>query len=457
MPHWFTLGKERNSPFRLPLLGSTCYPLKVTSPPQVDQIRAYMIQFFRFLVNWLKKLESKMVFSDSVLYHLREKDGFSQGQVFFIRNICCYVCFLKIMIYAVTFYGTPLIDQIEKKNGVGIAKFPIISAASVQLYHCDNIYYLGLASHGYSQSFSKYAAFYPAWPMLLRFFGCGEFDGMYESGFYWSPLVSAVISIVFWAAGLFLLFRWATRTMSSRMAWSIVLANLLLPSSMTFWIGFSESLFFFLFVCFLVFSDGARPWLAWIAAFFLSLTRPVGIMVLIIPAVSVLIDHRRKVAIGSVFGFLLGWVVYFGTMWYTMGDPLSGWIAQKFYTNQPSLLYLFEMKKFFNSFMLVKSFHDPVGSFLDRFVFILAVICVLRLWLIRPSWCLAACCMLLIPAITNQFLSFSRFTIVVIPLLVPIGLALLQMKKHWLFCVIALSLGTQYYLIYSYFSGEWGT
>ena len=140
-----------------------------------------------------------------------------------------------------------------------------------------------------------------------------------------------------------------------------------------------------------------------------------------------------------------------------MGDPLDGWIAQKYHTNQPSLLYLFEMKKFFNSFLLVKSFHDPVGSFVDRFVFILAIICVLRLWLIRPSWCLSACCMLLIPAMTNQFLSFSRFTIVVIPLLVPIGLALLQMKKHWLFCVIALSLGTQYYLIYSYFSGEWGT
>jgi hypothetical protein len=427
------------------------------NPLQIDEIRASMIQFVRFSVNYVRELESKRIFSDSVFYQPRQNDSFSQCQGVFIRNICCYVFFLKIMIYTVAFYGTPLIDQIEKIDRVGIAKFPIISAASVQFSNCDNIYYLGLASHGYSQSFSKYAAFYPAWPMLLRIFGCGKFDGIDESGFYWSPLVSAVISIVFWATGLFLLFRWAKRTMSSRVAWSMVLANLLLPSSMTFWIGFSESLFFFLFVCFLVFSDGARPWLAWIAAFFLSLTRPVGIMVLIIPAVSVLIDHRRKVAIGSVFGFLLGWVVYFGIMWYTMGDPLDGWIAQKYHTNQPSLLYLLEIKKFFNSFLLVKSFHDPVGSFVDRFVFILAIICVLRLWMIRPSWCLSACCMLLIPAMTNQFLSFSRFTIVVIPLLVPIGLALLQMKKHWLFCVIAFSLGTQYYLIYSYFSGEWGT
>ena len=412
---------------------------------------------FTRLFTLLKEWECKSNYFVSVVKKVGEDDEFSQKKTNTFRGLVFYVFALKIAIYSVAFLGTPIMEQLARKSDFGITNISVIYVALLQFFHCDNLGYLGLASHGYSQSFSKYAAFYPAWPMLLRFFGCGEFDEMYESGFYWSPLVSAVISIVFWAAGLFLLFRWATRTMSSRMAWSMVLANLLLPSSMTFWIGFSESLFFFLFVCFLVFSDGARPWLAWIAAFFLSLTRPVGIMVLIIPAVSLLIDHRRKVAIGSVFGFLLGWVVYFGTMWYTMGDPLSGWIAQKYHTNQPSLLYLFEMKKFFNSFMLVKSFHDPVGSFLDRFVFILAVICVLRLWLIRPSWCLAACCMLLIPAITNQFLSFSRFTIVVIPLLVPIGLALLQMKKHWLFCVIALSLGTQYYLIYSYFSGEWGT
>jgi hypothetical protein len=409
------------------------------------------------LFTLLKEWECKSNYLVSVVKKVGEDDEFSRKKTNTFRGLVFYVFALKIAIYSVAFIGTPIMEQLARKSDFGITNISVIYVALLQFFHCDNLGYLGLASHGYSQSFSKYAALYPAWPMLLRFFGCGEFDGMYESGFYWSPLVSAVISILFWAAGLFLLFRWATRTMASRMAWSIVLANLLLPSSMTFWIGFSESLFFFLFVCFLVFSDGARPWLAWIAAFFLSLTRPVGIMVLIIPAVSVLIDHRRKVAIGSVFGFLLGWVVYFGIMWYTMGDPLDGWIAQKYHTNQPSLLYLFEMKKFFNSFLLVKSFHDPVGSFLDRFVFILAIICVLRLWLIRPSWCLSACCMLLIPAMTNQFLSFSRFTIVVIPLLVPIGLALLQMKKHWLFCVIALSLGTQYYLIYSYFSREWGT
>lgn len=415
-----------------------------------------MIEFIVSLFSFFKRREGEFIF-DGIANQLRQSISFPQRSCDFIRDICFYVLAFKTVIYIVAFFETPLIEKIAQNYGVGITKTPMIQAALNQFIQCDNGFYLSIASNCYSQSCSNFAAFYPAWPMLLRIFGCGKFDGIDESGFYWSPLVSAVISIVFWTSGLFLLFRWATRTMSSRVAWSMVLANLLLPSSMTFWIGFSESLFFFLFVCFLVFSDGARPWLAWIAAFFLSLTRPVGIMVLIIPAVSVLIDHRRKVAIGSVFGFLLGWVVYFGTMWYTMGDPLDGWIAQKYHTNQPSLLYLFEMKKFFNSFLLVKSFHDPVGSFVDRFVFILAIICVLRLWLIRPSWCLSACCMLLIPAMTNQFLSFSRFTIVVIPLLVPIGLALLQMKKHWLFCVIALSLGTQYYLIYSYFSGEWGT
>lgn len=415
----------------------------------VDRLYQYFVA--------LKNLEVKCNFYCSVNNNKSEGDKASCSQVTLIRSFFFYVLVLKMMIYVISFIGTPVLEKIVEKKYVGIAKSAVIQSALLQFYHFDNFGYLNLASDGYSNSLPAFTALYPAWPMLLRIFGCGKYDGIYESGLYWSPFVSALISMGFWAIGLLLLFRWAARTMSLRMAWSIVLANILLPSSMTFWIGFSESLFFLLFVCFLVFGDSARPWLAWIAAFFLSLTRPVGIMILIIPVVSVLINSRRNIAIGSVFGFLSGWVVYFGIMWYTMDNPLAGWIAQKYHTNQPSLLYILEVQKFFHSFVLVKSFHDPVGSFLDRFVFVLVCICLLRLWFIRPSWCLTAFSMLLIPAMTNQFLSFSRFTIVVIPLLVPLGLFILNLNKSWLICLILLSLGAQYYLIYSYFCGNWAT
>jgi hypothetical protein len=65
--------------------------------------------------------------------------------------------------------------------------------------------------------------------------------------------------------------------------------------------------------------------------------------------------------------------------------------------------------------------------------------------------------MLLVPAMTNQFLSFSRFTIVVVPLLIPMSEILLQLRWPALSTLVVGSLATQYYLISRFFSFEWAT
>ena len=177
----------------------------------------------------------------------------------------------------------------------------------------------------------------------------------------------------------------------------------------------------------------------------------------LIPLMWWILGIRRLFSVFCILGFLAGFLFYFVIMWYSLGSPFAGWAAQSFHVNKPSLSYVLDLPKFIDSLFNITSFHDPKGSFLDRLVFVVSFWCVVRLWRIRPSWCAVSMLMLLVPAMTNQFLSFSRFTIVVVPLLIPMSEILLQLRWPALSTFVVGSLATQYYLISRFFSFEWAT
>lgn len=362
--------------------------------------------------------------------------------------VCYAVILLKLAVYLVAWGRSATLPTEYYQESLPRVDFSRIRPSVRNLASYDALWYLELVSHGYSPN-RESGAFYPAWPVLLKWLGCAD------SG--WSPVIAAGCSTLLWSMGLGVLFRWCSATHSSATAWSVLLANLLLPSSMTFWIGFTESLFFFLYACLLAFSDGTKPWVAWGSAFVLSLTRPVGIFLMIIPAIGWLMGARRRFCTGCILAFLAGWMVYFVAMWTCLGHPLAGWEAQKLHVNQPSLRYVADIPKFLKSFVHVTSLHDPTGSFLDRLMFVGSFWGIVRLWRWQPTWCVATLAMLLIPAMTNQFLSFSRFTIVAIPLLFPIGEMLLKTPFPLLGVWILLAMSVQYHLISQYFSSGWGT
>lgn len=363
-------------------------------------------------------------------------------------QICWFVLLLKVGVYIIAWHNSSSVDVKFFEDSKPQVDFQKIHPKLFNLASNDVLWYLEIVSKGYTLGKDS-GAFYPVWPFLLRCFGCAESP--------WSPLIAALASVGFWILGLFLFFRWATRTASREAAWSMVLANLLLPSSMTFWIGFTESFFFFLFVTFLVFTDSRNSWVSWVASFILPMTRPVGIFIVLIPCLWWMLGLRRRFSTGCVLSFLAGWLCYFCIMWYSLGHPLAGWAAQKYHVNAPSLSYVKDIPKFISSLFNITSFHDPTGSLLDRVAFIASFWFVVRLWSIRPSWCITTAAMLLIPAMTNQFLSFSRFTIVAIPLLFPIGMVLQRLRPGWMGACIALAMAVQYYLIHQYFSFGWGT
>ena len=376
------------------------------------------------------------------------KQPFFSNRLIQIRAICLIVFLVKILLYGIAWNKSPTVPETffdGSKTRVDYSRFhPAIRKLAI----FDAGWYLDIVSNNYTNGKDS-GAFYPLWPFLLSVFGCANNP--------WAPLVSAGLSVVFWCFGLGLIFSWAAKEFSYHMAWCVVLVNLLLPSSMTFWLGFTESLFFFLFASFLKYSVGARLWISLVAALLLSVSRPVGIFVVLMPVIWWVLGIRRLFSAFCILAFVAGFMLYFGVMWYSLGSPFAGWSAQKFHVNKPSLSYVVDFPKFIDSLFNITSFHDPQGSFLDRFIFVISFWCVVRLWWIRPSWCVVSMLMLLVPAMTNQFLSFSRFTIVVIPLFIPMGEILIQLRWPALSALIFGSLATQFYLISRFFSFEWAT
>jgi len=364
------------------------------------------------------------------------------------RGICLIVFLVKVLLYTIAWHQSPTVPETFFDEAKVRVDFNHFHPATRKLAIFDAGWYLDIVSNSYANAKDS-GAFYPLWPFILRVAGCANNP--------WAPVVSAGLSAVFWCLGLGLIFVWVAKEFSPQMAWCVVLINLLMPSSMTYWLGFTESLFFFLFASFLRYSVGTRLWISLVAAFLLTLARPVGIFVVLIPLIWWILGIRRSFSVFCIFGFLAGFLFYFVIMWYSLGSPFAGWAAQRFHVNRPSLSYVLDLPKFFNSLFNITSFHDPKGSFLDRLIFVLSFWCVVRLWKIRPSWCAVSMLMLLVPAMTNQFLSFSRFTIVVVPLLIPMSEMLLQLRWPALSTLVVGSLATQYYLISRFFSFEWAT
>ena len=406
----------------------------------------------RFLMNKFNSQLSKLIIvelgTSQAAYCEQSKHSDFSVHLLHIRAICLFVFFFKILLYTIAWNKSPTVPEGFFDVAKARIDYNSFHPAIRKLAIFDAGWYLDIVSNRYTNGKDS-GAFYPLWPFLLKVFGCANNP--------WAPLISAVLSVVFWCLGLGLLFSWAAKEFSYHMAWCVVLVNLLLPSSMTFWLGFTESLFFFLFACFLRYSIGTRLWIALVAALLLSIARPVGIFVVLIPVIWWILGIRRLFSTFCIFVFLTGFILYFVIMWYSLGSPFAGWAAQKFHVNKPSLIYVLDFPKFINSLFNITSFHDPQGSFLDRFIFVMAFWCVVRLWRIRPSWCMVSMLMLLVPAMTNQFLSFSRFTIVVIPLFIPMGEILIQLRWPALSALVIGSLATQFYLISRFFSFEWAT
>ncbi len=212
-------------------------------------------------------------------------------------------------------------------------------------------------------------------------------------------------------------------------------------------------------VLFVSTTESNRWWPSVLAATLLPLTRPVGVFVVLVPALRLLAggsDYRCR-SLAQFAAGIAGFCFYLTILWFFTGNPWEGFAAQDFYVNSPSLSHLLEPAEFAQRFIQVDGWHTPKGSVLDRLTFVWCAALLIPMWRLRPVWFFWALSMLLIPAFTNWFLSLSRFSIVIVPITVSLGVWLHQCDR-WLFrAFMVFGIANQAFLLNRYCAFGWGS
>lgn len=181
------------------------------------------------------------------------------------------------------------------------------------LANFDGIHYLLIAHQGYSQ---WEQAFFPAYPFIIRLLTFAINNGL---------AAGLILSNLSFLLGLFIFSQLIER---KNVFWFLIFL-LVFPTSFFFGAIYTEGLFFLLFASTLYFLRDKKYLLAILLAILTSLTRLIGIF-LIIPIVFQWLKKRRnwKILI-SAGAPLIGFGIYCFYLWRTTGDPFF------FLTSQP--------------------------------------------------------------------------------------------------------------------------
>jgi hypothetical protein len=307
----------------------------------------------------------------------------------------------------------------------------------------DAGHYLYLSEHGYHTG-QEQCAFYPLWPLVIRWFSILTGGDLIISGM--------ILANAFSLAGFFIFFRLVAKRLGESIAWGSVALLLAFPGSLFFQFIYSESLFFLLVMLVSLGLEHDRMSVAISAAFLLPLTRAIGIFC-VFPIALHLIRQWPKdawpkfakrlgvarwtqrllvpdeaeplqaaVAAASIRGpnwWLLaapfyGWAVYFLLMWGWTNNPFEGFGAQRFWGVQ-SINNLVNVPKFAVALFTPTCWHGYIGSGLDRLAFVMLLYTLPLIWRLDKVWLAWAIVLGVVPAMSGDFTSFTRFASTVFP------------------------------------------
>jgi len=313
----------------------------------------------------------------------------------------------------------------------------------------DAGHYLYLSEHGYHAG-DVTCAFYPLWPLLIRWFSiltCGDhiISGM-------------VLANAFSLAGFFILFKVVSNRYGPSTAWRAVALLLAFPGSLFYQFVYTEGLYFFLLMLLCFALDEKCPTVALAAGFLLPLTRAVGIFSILPIALYVIARSscrgtntakllnwiRRtanpgdkqemrveKLCVISAsptrlsdwwlpMAPLCGWALYLTLMWSWTGNAFEGFGAQRYWGAQ-SISNLLNVPMFAVALVTPTCWHGYIGSACDRLAFIALIYCLPLVWRLDKIWFVWAIVLGVVPAMSGHFTSFIRFESTVFPLFVALA------------------------------------
>ncbi|MBM3251133.1 MAG: hypothetical protein FJZ07_02790 [Candidatus Nealsonbacteria bacterium] len=315
------------------------------------------------------------------------------------------------------------------------------------LANFDGIHYLLIAQRGYAQ---HEQAFFPLYPLIIK---------MLAPIFFNNTLLAAlVVSNISLFFALFMLLKYIGLISPGSNKFLLILTVLVFPTSFYFGAVYTEGLFFFLFVVCLYFLKKRNYFLAGFFAFLASLTRLVGVFI-IIPIIFHLLNRkpiptnsRRQQTnsanfklILTVISPILGLFVYCLYLWYTTGDPLLFFHSQPTFGANRSTRLIFLPQVYFRYLKIFltanMNFQYLVSVFeflVFNLVFIVLIFDLLRNFklkiinLDRLGLALFSVANLLLPTLTGTLSSMPRYAL----LSVSFFIFITEIKNHWFKAVI---------------------
>ena len=254
----------------------------------------------------------------------------------------------------------------------------------------DAEHYLFLSEAGYSEG-EKSCAFYPLWPLVIRWFSVLTGGSHLIGGMVLANLFSLAAWTIFYHV--------AARRFGETVAFWALVFLIVFPGSLFYQFIYSESLFFLLLMLLWLGLERNRYGLAWIAAFLLPLTRGVGVFSVLpigwqwlmrrrwrwLEKWQWLDAERQRLRSGDSVDVRwpaytimaappLGLTLYFALLWVWTGNPFEGFEAQKFW-GVHSIGNLWNLPKFIIGFFEPTTWHGFRGSVLDRCAFMLLIYC----------------------------------------------------------------------------------
>ena len=250
------------------------------------------------------------------------------------------------------------------------------------LANFDGAHYLLIAKNGYAQ---YQQAFFPLYPLLIRWL----------SPFFLNNqlLTALVISNASFLLGLFIFSKYLKLAINNQQStiW-VIIFFLIFPTSFFFGAVYTEGLFFFLLAGCLYFLKKERFYLAGIFAFFASLTKLIGLFLIIFFILKLIrnclpVGKAGKLEIRNfkltliTLSPILGLTLYSLYLWQTTGDPFfflnSQWAFGAHRTSSLVFLpqvYFRYLKIFFTANWNFQYFISLFEFFTFNFVFFVVIL-----------------------------------------------------------------------------------
>ncbi len=335
----------------------------------------------------------------------------------------------KVMYFAGSFLALDLTHQIREPAAQHFAMW-------------DGWHYLRLSTIGYIAN-DESCRFFPLFPLCISSLAPLVGGSHLAAGLLLSNLFSLVAFVLF-NHGVYSRFGESTAN------WSLVFL-LAFPGALFYQMVYSESLFFLLLI--LTWTGLEQQRYRWVAvwAILLPLCRPNGVFIALpilwylardkpmfflrlpnwlrdpssVNATEANLEKTTATDAWSNLRYyalllspLWGWGCYLTLMWVWTGNPWVGFDTQ---LQSHSVWNLINVPKFIVSFFTVTRWHEFESSFLERCIFIAVLCTVTTQWRLDKGFFVWSYMLGLLPAMSGEYNSFTRYVAPAFPVFIAFG------------------------------------